>query len=166
MPAPMLKDVSSAASAESITEPMIRELVHAFYEKARRDDILGPIFEAKVQNWSEHLDKMCDFWSSATVRSGRYKGHPMAPHVRIAEIDKEHFARWLALFGETAREVCPEEAAALFNDRAQRFAQSFQIGIALHRSGRRPTVQPHNNNADEPRVAGVAISKRSDTPTP
>lgn len=115
---------------------MIRDVVHAFYAKARRDEILGTIFEAKVKDWSAHLETMCAFWSSATLKSGRYKGHPMLPHARIVEIDKTHFARWLALFGETAAEVCPEEIAALFIDRATRFAQSLQIGIALHRSSR------------------------------
>ena len=128
-------------SAASITEPMIRALVHAFYAKARCDDILGPIFEAKVADWAAHLDNMCAFWSSATLRSGRYKGHPMLPHARIAEIEKAHFARWLTLFAETAAETCPDEAAVLFIDRAQRFAQSLQVGIALHRSKQTPAIR-------------------------
>jgi hemoglobin len=125
-----------SGAATSITEPMIRDLVHAFYARARRDEILGPIFEANVKDWPAHLENMCAFWSSATLRSGRYKGHPMLPHARIAEIEKAHFTRWLALFGETAAENCPAEIAALFIDRAQRFAQSLQIGIAMHRSPR------------------------------
>jgi hemoglobin len=126
----------------SITEPIIRDLVHAFYAKARRDELLGPIFEANVEDWPAHLENMCAFWSSATLKSGRYKGHPMLPHARIAEIEKTHFMRWLALFGETAAEICPGDAAALFVDRAQRFGQSLQVGIALHRS-RTPAFRPN-----------------------
>jgi hemoglobin len=129
------------ADTANITEPMIRNLVHAFYARARRDELLGPIFEANVKDWPAHLENMCAFWSSATLRSGRYKGHPMLPHARISEIEKAHFMRWLALFGEMAAETCPGEAAALFIDRAGRFAQSLQIGIALHRS-RTPTLDP------------------------
>ena len=126
----------------SITEPIIRDLVHAFYAKARRDELLGPIFEANVKDWPAHLENMCAFWSSATLKSGRYKGHPMLPHARIAEIEKTHYMRWLALFGETAAEICPGEAAAIFVDRAQRFGQSLQVGIALHRS-RTPAFRPN-----------------------
>jgi len=126
----------------SITEPIIRDLVHAFYAKARRDELLGPIFEANVKDWPAHLENMCAFWSSATLKSGRYKGHPMLPHARIAKIEKTHFTRWLALFGETAAEICRGDAAALFVDRAQRFGQSLQIGIALHRS-RTPAFRPN-----------------------
>lgn len=147
------------AAPTAITEAMIRDVVHAFYAKARRDDLLGPIFEAKVQNWPAHLEKMGDFWSTATLRTGRYKGHPLGPHARIAEIDKEHFARWLALFGETASEFCPAEAASMLTDLAQRFAQSFQIGIALHRSPRRPTVQTQDGRAGDPRIARVPINR-------
>lgn len=77
---------------------------------------------------------MCAFWSSVMLSSGRDKGQPLATHVRIADIERAHFARWLALFGETADETCTAMAAELVADRASRFAQSFQVGIALHRA--------------------------------
>lgn len=41
---------STTDAAADITEATICDVVHAFYEKARRDDMLGPIFEARVQN--------------------------------------------------------------------------------------------------------------------
>jgi hemoglobin len=135
-------NAQSSDAIASITEPIIRDLVHAFYAKARRDALLGPIFDANVKDWPAHLENMCAFWSSATLKSGRYKGHPMLPHARIAEIGKTHFTRWLALFGETAAEICPGEAATLFVDRAERFGQSLQVGIALHRS-RTPALRPN-----------------------
>ena len=28
------------------------------------DAVLGPIFEAKIHDWEEHLAKLTDFWSS------------------------------------------------------------------------------------------------------
>ena len=40
------------------------------------------------------------------------------------------FDRWLALFEETAREVCPPAAAALFIERARRVAESLELGVA------------------------------------
>ena len=116
-----------------VTEAMIETLVRAFYGRIRTDPTLGPIFAARIGDWEPHLRKMVDFWSSVTLMSGRYHGAPMPAHARIAEIGPEHFARWLALFAETAREVCPPEAAALFVDRSQRIAQSLQLGIAVTR---------------------------------
>ena len=116
-----------------VTEAMIETLVRAFYGKIRNDRILGPIFAARIADWEPHLRKMFDFWSSVTLMSGRYHGAPMPAHVRIAEIGPDHFARWLQLFAETATEVCPPEAAALFVNRSQRIAQSLQMGIAFTR---------------------------------
>ena len=122
-----------------VTEEMIQTLVQAFYGKVEADPTLGPIFAARIDDWEPHLHKMFDFWSSVTLMSGRYHGMPMVVHARMAEIGPEHFARWLELFAETARKVCPPDAAALFVDRSQRIAQSLQMGIAVTR-GELPPV--------------------------
>jgi hemoglobin len=120
---------------------MIHALVHAFYARVREDPSLGPIFNGAIRDWNEHLDKLCAFWSSVTLMSGRYKGTPMQAHAALPAVDARHFQRWLALFAETARMHCPPAAAALFVDRAERIAQSLQMGIALHRGQLVPPVQ-------------------------
>jgi hemoglobin len=124
-----------------VTEEMIHELVHGFYARIRTDPALGPIFNRVITDWDPHLEKMCDFWSSVMLMSGRFKGAPMPAHIRIREIRATHFARWLHLFRETARETCPPEAAALFIARAEMIAQSLQLGIAASR-GELPAVRP------------------------
>jgi len=42
----------------------INILVNNFYSKIRKDDLLGPIFNAHIPDdkWKEHLDKLTDFW--------------------------------------------------------------------------------------------------------
>jgi len=77
--------------ALNISEAMIRKLVEAFYAKVRTDAVLGPVFEAKIHDWNEHLAKLSDFWSSIVLMSGRYKGRPMPVHAAIPEISDEHF---------------------------------------------------------------------------
>lgn len=116
-----------------VTEEMISSLVHAFYGKARQDPALGPIFNAAVHDWDAHLSKLCDFWSSVMLMSGRFHGAPMPAHARLPGLEGAHFGRWLELWRETAAEVCPPPAAALFIDRAERIARSLQMGIALVR---------------------------------
>ena len=128
------RDLIAPGRAVGVTEPMIERLVHAFYAKVRRDPALGPIFDAAIgDGWDAHLAKLCDFWSSVTLMTGRFKGAPMAAHAALPDIGPAHFARWLELFGETAREVCPPDAAALFVARSQMIAQSLQLGIAVAR---------------------------------
>jgi hemoglobin len=113
---------------------MIVEVVHAFYGRIRQDPTLGPIFSRVIgDDWDVHLSKMCDFWSSVLLMSGRFHGTPMAVHVRLGDVGPNHFALWLRMFRETVTELCPPEAAALFVVKSQMIAQSLQLGIANHR---------------------------------
>lgn len=127
-------------AAVGVTEEMIRDQVYAFYGEVRTDPALGPIFNRVVEDWDEHLPKMCDFWSSVLLMTGRFRGSPMAKHARIPELRPTHFARWLHLFRQTAAEVCPPEAAALFIAKAEMIAQSLQLGMAASR-GELPPVR-------------------------
>src|SRR5262245_53635170 len=124
-----------------VTEAMIRDLVHTFYARVRSDPLIGPIFNSRIKDWPAHLEKLCRFWSSVTLMSGRYKGTPMRVHAELPGIASEHFQHWLALFRATAQDICPERAAALFIDRSRRIAESLQLGIALHR-GESPIHAP------------------------
>src|SRR3984957_20494005 len=93
-----------------IDETMIETLIRAFYARVRQDALLAPIFASSSSDWEPHLDNMFAFWSSLTLHTGRYHGQPMAKHMLLA-VDARHFDRWLALFEETARDVCPTGAA-------------------------------------------------------
>jgi hemoglobin len=124
-----------------VTEEMIHGLVHGFYRKVRTDPALGPIFNRVISDWEPHLQKMCDFWSSVMLGSGRFRGAPMPAHIRIAGIRPTHFARWLHLFRQTAAELCPAPAAEAFIARAEIIAESLQLGIAASRR-ELPPVRP------------------------
>ncbi len=113
-----------------IDEAMIERLVTSFYARVRRDPMLGPIFAARVDDWDAHIQKLCAFWSSVALMSGRYHGQPMPVHMRLP-IDGAHFDKWLRLFEETANEVCPPAAVEHFMERARRIADSLEMGIAM-----------------------------------
>jgi hemoglobin len=114
-----------------ITEDLIQRLVHAFYGRVLEDEVLGPIFTRAVgHRWDEHLATMIDFWSSVALGAGRYAGKPHVAHRNLG-LSPAHFDRWLALFGATAGEVCPEDAAAFFMNGAYRIADSLQIGLNI-----------------------------------
>jgi len=115
-----------------IDEAMIERLVRGFYAYVREDEVLGPVFAAKITDWEPHLQRMFAFWSAVALMSGRYHGQPMAKHMPLP-IDADHFDRWLALFERTARELCPPKAADHFVMLAQRIAESLELGIATGR---------------------------------
>jgi hemoglobin len=129
-------------AAAGVTEPMIHELVHAFYAEVRVDPALGPIFDRVIgDRWDEHLAKLCDFWSAVLLKTGRFKGAPMAAHARIPDIRPTHFARWLHLFRQTAQRLCPPEAAALFVAKSEMIGENLRLGIAMSR-GELPPFRP------------------------
>ena len=120
----------------SIDEEMIRTLVHGFYARIREDEEIGPIFNGAIgDGWDAHLAKMCDFWSSVMLMTGRYKGNPMVVHSRLKTVRPEHFERWLELFRQTARTVCPAEIAELFIGRAEIIARSLKLGMFYQPGG-------------------------------
>jgi hemoglobin len=114
----------------AINEKMVKELVHGFYALVRADTEIGPIFDKVIADqWDSHLAKMCDFWSSVMLMTGRYKGNPMIAHMRLKTVRPEHFQRWLALFRRAAHEICPPAIAELFISRAENIARSLQLGM-------------------------------------
>ena len=113
-----------------MTEEQLTTLVERFYAKVRSDEILGPVFNAAVDDWPEHLEKLSAFWSSVMLTTGRYKGNPMAVHMKQkSAIEPSMFGRWLALWRETAREILDERGAAAVTAKAERIAESLQLGM-------------------------------------
>jgi hemoglobin len=81
------------------------------------------------EDWDPHLEKMCAFWSSVMLTSGRYKGNPMLAHLRLKMVTRAHFQRWLSLFRATAAELFAPEVAEAFIARAETIARSLQLGM-------------------------------------
>lgn len=114
----------------SIDETLIERLVRRFYERVRQDPQLGSIFAARIgDGWEPHLQKVFDFWSSVMCMTGRYHGRPVLAHQGLSDLKPEHFAIWLGLFGETAREICEPAVAALFFERAEKIARSLRMAV-------------------------------------
>jgi len=126
------------APFDDITELAIAALIERFYSKARRDPVIGPVFNAAVEDWDAHLCTLCDFWSSVMLTTGRYKGNPMAAHVKHP-IEPAFFDRWLALWRETAAELFAPPLAERFRDKAERIAESLKLALFFRPgSGRVP----------------------------
>jgi len=113
-----------------VTREFIGRLVRAFYAKIAREPRLGPIFAREIDgHWEPHLEKMTEFWCSVILKTGTYQGRPVPAHVKLADVTEADFAIWLRLFGETARELCAPEVAAVFIERAERIAKSLQLAM-------------------------------------
>lgn len=138
------------AELHSVNEESIHRLVHGFYDSVRRDPLIGPIFMRQIDpgRWPAHLSKMCDFWSSVLLRTSRYDGRPLPPHLRLPDLSDAHFARWLDLFRVRAREVFDAADSACIIALAERIAYSFRLALAFHRGEDSTHVRPQTESAD------------------
>lgn len=128
-------EMTASIMAETgLDERVLRALVERFYDKVRRDAVLGPIFKARISDWAPHLDRMVVFWSSVALITGGYHGKPVPAHARLP-VGRAHFERWLALFRETARETCTPAGAEHVIERAERIARSLNIAVEQARAG-------------------------------
>lgn len=117
-------EISAAIMEQTgLSEALLRQVVTAFYDRVRDDDLLGPIF----------VERMTAFWSSVTLKTGRYHGRPVPAHLPLP-IEGQHFERWLVLFRQTAGELCSPEGAACMIEAAERIARSLRMSIEIARS--------------------------------
>ena len=124
------------ALAMGIDDALISTLVERFYGAVRNDELLGPIFQTHVADWTPHLARMKDFWASVTLESGRFRGNPMLKHIAVGGLDQLHFDRWLVLWNQALDNVVPSDAAGqTFREAAARIATSLLTGIKLQRGG-------------------------------
>ena len=113
-----------------MTEQQLAVLVDRFYAKVREDEVLGPVFNGAIADWPEHLEKLTHFWSSVMLTTGKYKGSPMVAHLQHRDtVRPAMFDRWLELWRETARETLDESGSAGVIAKAERIAESLQLGM-------------------------------------
>ena len=121
-----------------LTEDRLAELVERFYGRVRQDALIGPVFNGAIGDWPHHLRKLAHFWSSVMLATGRYKGNPVAGHLKhVEQITPEMFERWLMLWRETTAEFLPPDAASQLQAKADRIAESLQLAIQF-RPGQTP----------------------------
>ena len=119
----------------------IKQLVDTFYRRVREDELLGPVFEEKIQeNWPRHLDIMYRFWQTLLLEEHTYYGSPFIKHIPLP-IDAQHFARWLDLFHQTVDELFAGEKAEEAKWRASRMAEMFEYKLNyLRRNSTKPLM--------------------------
>lgn len=112
----------------------IKILVNSFYERVRKDDLLGAIFNNIIQdNWPKHLEKMYRFWQTILLEDHTYFGSPFAPHAQMP-VNKAHFDRWMLLFCQTVDALFTGEKAEEAKWRAGKMAEMFHYKIEYYKN--------------------------------
>lgn len=88
----------------------LSRLLRHFYADVRQHHVIGPIFNAQIEDWPSHIEKIADFWSNATGGPVRYAGAMPLRHIPLS-LKEEHFQAWLGLWEQNCKVWLPKECA-------------------------------------------------------
>lgn len=102
-------------------------LVSSFYEKVKKDEVLGPFFNDVIHDWNEHLDRLTTFWESSLFLKTKYIGDPLKAHIKVDKsnnnsISEYHFGLWLNLWFQTIDELFEGDYAQNAKHRARKIS--------------------------------------------
>mgnify|MGYP001440908662 CR=1 FL=1 len=121
---------------------VLSKFLRHFYADVRQHREIGPIFNAQIEDWPTHLEKIADFWSSATGGPPRYAGPMPQRHFPLG-LEERHFAAWLDLWRRNCRIHLPPDAADEMIQLAEAIGERLRALIAFHRDRSSP-------NSDRP----------------
>ena len=99
--------------------PAVERLLRHFYADVRQHRLLGPIFNSKVEDWPEHIEKIATFWAQVTGGPARYAGRMPFKHIPLG-LREEHFSAWLGLWEINCRQwLAPEYASEMIEQAHQ-----------------------------------------------
>lgn len=125
-----------ATKTNIATRENIETLVNSFYDKVRKDSLLGPIFNTHIaaNKWTEHLINLADFWETNLFKIPKFAGNPTEKHIAVDKsldygISQVHFGKWLQLWFETIDELFEGEKAQLAKDNARKMSTAQFLAI-------------------------------------
>ncbi len=119
----------------TINKESLTKFVSAFYDKAKQDKDLGPIFNAKIdsaEKWKRHKAVLSAFWLKLLTGEQdesapeRHKGGIVGAHQELPAFPREHFGVWMRLFEDTLNELFDEKCKKQILDRAKEMSAEIQ----------------------------------------
>ena len=126
----------------NVTPAQIKNVVTTFYDKARQDPALGPIFERHVRDWPTHIEKIARFWRNAILHERVYDGNPMQAHINADAIETSAFRDWLELFDQVLNDQLAPEPAGQWSALAHCIGKSLSMGLSMSRQHQKLDAVP------------------------
>ena len=115
----------------------ILNLLRHFYADVRQDPLIGPVFNAQIKDWKEHLDIIASFWETL-IGGPRTYARPMPmKHVPL-HLREEHFERWLLLWQANCRAQLPIYLAREMIDLGGHIGGKLRLILRISDTGLRP----------------------------
>ncbi|MGV3756535.1 MAG: group III truncated hemoglobin [Verrucomicrobiota bacterium] len=114
--------------------PALLKLLHHFYADVRQHQVIGPIFTAHITDWTHHLEKIADFWSTIAGGPPAYSGPMVAKHMPL-NLKEEHFQVWLGLWEHNCKIWLPADCAGEMIQFAQNIALRLRMACGVPVTG-------------------------------
>ena len=125
----------------------ILNLLRHFYADVRQDRLIGPVFNAQIKDWKEHLDVIASFWETL-IGGPRTYARPMPmKHVPL-HLREEHFERWLFLWQANCRAQLPADVAREMVDLAHHISGKLRLILRISDTGL-PPLRPETSRYRE-----------------
>ncbi len=105
------------------------QFLHHFYADVRQHELIGPIFESKIQDWPAHIEKIAGFWSGLTGGPSVYGGGFAWKHMSLG-LEDRHFRAWLGLWEQNCRAHLEETEAEQMVNLAHNIGARLKLMIA------------------------------------
>jgi hemoglobin len=138
----------------------ISDLLRHFYADVRQDPLIGPIFNAQIKDWKQHLEIIGKFWETIIGGPQTY-ARPMPMKHLPLRLREEHFERWLFLWQVNCRGHLPSEPAREMIDLAHHITSKLRIILGV--SGNSATLlHPASESSQQ---SGQALKAPEGVPT-
>lgn len=121
---------------DTITEDNLQVFTKAFYDAVQEDDLLGPVFHARIgttdEDWAPHMERVNQFWSSLLLNKGTFKGKMVPIHNQIPNLETEHFKRWMEIFMATVNTYYATSPSLDLMIKAQTVMRTLHRGYKAH----------------------------------
>ncbi len=117
----------------------ILKLIRPFYADVRQHGELGPIFNAHIDDWEDHMAKITEFWALQTGGPSRYRGGFAGAHLRIPQLRIRHFSLWLELWDFNCQRMLDPHLAARMSELAHILARRLTRIVDSSHPGHRPS---------------------------
>jgi hemoglobin len=108
----------------------IFNLLRHFYADVRQDPLIGPIFNAQIDDWKHHLEIIASFWETLTGGPRTY-ARPLPRKHSPLHLREEHFERWLFLWQANCRAQLPIDVALDMIDLAHHIGDKLRLILGV-----------------------------------
>jgi len=108
----------------------LSRLLRHFYADVRQDPLIGPIFNAQIKDWKQHLEVIASFWETVIGGPSTY-ARPMPMKHLTLRLREEDFERWLFLWQANCRAQLSGDVAKEMIDLANHIAHRLRMILGI-----------------------------------